>query len=434
VGRANAEPAVDDEVAAESAPRSSAAAGSAPPNRLVVLVGLPGAGKSTFAAALAAAGWQVASQDELGKDATEEAVAAAIKAGKRLVVDRCNVTASERRRLLEMRPVRPAAVHFTTAVEECVERVACRTDHPTIPYGCGRPAITSMARDIEPPLASEGFAAVHTVGGADEVNALLLRWGAAEAKCSPEGRIFKFPRTRHVLNTGGSAVTRDDLVMSSDDAVRFFDGRSVVVVEEKVDGANLGFSLSAEYQIGVQNRSHWVAAASHPQFSSLDGWLDEHGWALCQLLVPEVEVLFGEWVAARHSVAYTRLPGHFIAFDIYDKRTRRFVSAAERDRRLAGLGIPVVRSLARRPFSSAADLLTLLEEGSAYGDGFVEGAYLRIDEEFGGGAADAAPVNLRRGKIVRPDFIQGCAEHWTKGGLVRNGVRPDLWAEAEAEP
>lgn len=133
-------------------------------------------------------------------------------------------------------------------------------------------------------------------------------------------------------------------------------------------------------------------------------------------------MLYGEWCAARHSVAYSRLPGLFLAFDIYDKRTRAFASAAERGRRLAGLGIPVVRQLARRAFGSREELLALLEMQSAYADGFVEGAYLRID---GDGATNAA-----RGKIVRADFIQGCEDgHWMSKELVRNGVRPDLWEE-----
>lgn len=33
-----------------------------------------------------------------------------------------------------------------------------------------------------------------------------------------------------------------------------------------------------------------------------------------------MEVLFGEWLWARHSVAYTKLPAYFVAFDIYNKR------------------------------------------------------------------------------------------------------------------
>ena len=94
---------------------------------------------------------------------------------------------------------------------------------------------------------------------------------------------------------------------------------------QKVDGANLGLSLTRDYTVVAQNRSHTVCSATHTQFKGLDDWLEEHSWALCQLLKPEQEVLFGEWCLARHSVPYTRLPGYFIAFDILDKRTSRFL-------------------------------------------------------------------------------------------------------------
>ena len=43
-------------------------------------------------------------------------------------------------------------------------------------------------------------------------------------------------------------------------------------------------------QVRVQNRSHHVNAESHGQFRPLEAWLDEHRWALCQLLIPEEEV------------------------------------------------------------------------------------------------------------------------------------------------
>merc|ERR1712224_797920 len=113
----------------------------------------------------------------------------------------------------------------------------------------------------------------------------------------PNG-FFKFPRTQHVFNTGGTAVVR---------------------AEEKVDGANLGLSLTTAYEVRVQNRSHYVSAQSHTQFKPLAGWLDEHSWALCQLLEPEVEILFGEWVAMTHTCSYDKLPGYFLAFDLYNK-------------------------------------------------------------------------------------------------------------------
>ena len=94
-------------------------------------------------------------------------------------------------------------------------------------------------------------------------------------------------------------------------------------------------------------------------------------------------MLFGEWCYAKHSVAYSRLPGYFVAFDIDNKRTGKFCAAAERDRRLDGLDNPQVRQVAARAFGSKEELLALLETRSAYTDGFVEGVYLRIDDAAG---------------------------------------------------
>ncbi len=42
-----------------------------------------------------------------------------------------------------------------------------------------------------------------------------------------------------------------------------------VVVQEKVDGANLGFSIDGDWNIRAQNRSHYVNAQTHVQFANL---------------------------------------------------------------------------------------------------------------------------------------------------------------------
>merc|ERR1712241_1642543 len=110
--------------------------------------------------------------------------------------------------------------------------------------------------------------------------------------------------------------------------------------------------LTKEYEPRFQNRAHYVTSTTATQWQALDAWWDEHAWAVCRLLEPEVEVLFGEWLWARHSVAYSKLPGYFVAFDIYNKRMGRFCSARERDRRLEGLDIPTAPRVAERSFQS----------------------------------------------------------------------------------
>ena len=63
------------------------------------------------------------------------------------------------------------------------------------------------------------------------------------------GQFFKFPRTHHLVNTGGSAVSRDDLVLNVEEFKFWIGSGRVLRLEEKVDGANLGISLSADWEV-----------------------------------------------------------------------------------------------------------------------------------------------------------------------------------------
>merc|ERR1719263_884517 len=135
--------------------------------------------------------------------------------------------------------------------------------------------------------------------------------------------------------TNGKALTESDRLLGEAEAKEFYNGKTVVIVEEKIDGANLGISLTENYEPLFQNRAHYVTSSYAAQWKALDTWWENNAWAICQILVPEVEVLFGEWAYERHTVSYSKLPGYFIAFDIYNKAEGRFVSARERDRRLA---------------------------------------------------------------------------------------------------
>lgn len=131
-----------------------------------------------------------------------------------------------------------------------------------------------------------------------------------------------------------------------------------------------------------------------------------------------MEVLFEEWLWARHSVSYTNLPGYFVIFDIYNKREGKFLSVNERNRRLEGIEIPVVPKIAERAFNGRDDLTQFLTRQSAFGDGSLEGIYLRIDES----PTDGGLWLRRRGKIVRADFVQTIEEggHWIHRDVERN--------------
>ena len=62
---------------------------------------------------------------------------------------------------------------------------------------------------------------------------------------------FRFPHTPH-LAWLGEGVPRDDKVLSPPEVAVLLGAD--VVVEEKLDGANLGISLSPEGEVRAQNR------------------------------------------------------------------------------------------------------------------------------------------------------------------------------------
>jgi len=209
----------------------------------------------------------------------------------------------------------------------------------------------------------------------------------------------KFPRTPHVVNLG--AATRDDLVMSAADAAQMLRSPQLTV-EEKVDGSNLGVSFDPEtFQLRFQKRSHWVTPASEAQYAKLDTWAAKRHASLWRML-GTTRVLYGEWLAAVHTVAYDSLPDWFLAFDIYDSERRGFVCRSERDRLLNAAGIHAVRVVHAGPVASVPELVAML---SGAASGFctqftqAEGFYLRVDDADSGQVAACA-------KLVHPGFIQ----------------------------
>lgn len=221
----------------------------------------------------------------------------------------------------------------------------------------------------------------------------------------------KFPRTAHVMNMG--SASRDDLVMDKKDLQRFLANH--VVIEEKIDGANLGISITEDYEIRFQNRSHYVTSESATQWKTLDQWKRQHQEALYSLLTPNL-VLFGEWCYSKHSIHYTRLPDYFLAFDIYDKEKKKFLSVEKRDEMLHETGIRTVPHVGAGIYTPEQLQQLLKNSRSTHYDGPMEGLYLRIEKDG---------YLVERGKIVRADFLgegDGEVVHWSKKELIKNFV------------
>ena len=158
---------------------------------------------------------------------------------------------------------------------------------------------------------------------------------------------FKFKRTKHIFDAGGNGVTRDDLVMTKKEADSFLKN-STFVIEEKVDGANIGLSTDENFTIRAQNRSHFVNSSTHKQFSTLDTWIGEHSEDLYKILSPLGKfILFGEWLFAKHSIHYTKLPSLFLAFDIFDVEKKEYLDVGSRNAILNKTRIQTVPTIAQ---------------------------------------------------------------------------------------
>ena len=227
---------------------------------------------------------------------------------------------------------------------------------------------------------------------------------------------FRFPHTPH-LAWLGEGSPRDDKVLSPDEVTALLAGD--VVVEEKLDGANVGLSVAPDGRLRAQNRGQYLAEPHAGQFARLPAWLAQHGEGLRSVLTPNL-ILFGEWCAARHSLDYPALPDWWLLFDVYDRRKRKFWSTPRRNALAQQLRLAVVPRLAEGRHS-----LAMLKDGveqwnSRYRDGMLEGVIVRREDEN---------WLLARGKLVRANFTQAIDSHWRSRRLEWNRVH---WAASQA--
>jgi ATP-dependent RNA circularization protein (DNA/RNA ligase family) len=222
-------------------------------------------------------------------------------------------------------------------------------------------------------------------------------------------QFFRFPHTSH-LAWLAEGEPRDDKVLSAREAQALLAGE--VVVEEKLDGANLGFSLSAEGELLAQNRGQYLAEPHAGQFARLPAWISLHRDALLGALQPGL-MLFGEWCAARHSLDYGALPDWFLLFDVYDRDAERFWSTTRRNRLAARAGLAKVREI-QRGRTSLTELKQLVATAtSRFRNGPMEGIVVRSESD------DWCEA---RAKLVRPDFTQAIATHWRKRAIEWNRI------------
>lgn len=220
---------------------------------------------------------------------------------------------------------------------------------------------------------------------------------------------FRFPHTPHIAWLA-SGAPRDDKVLTPEEAQALL--QHPVVVEEKLDGANMGISFSSEAVLHVQNRGQYLNKPYGGQFARLDEWLAIREGELFDALGDRL-ILFGEWCAAQHSLDYETLPDWFLVFDVYDRDEQRFWSTRRRHELTQKLGLREVPRV-----SLGATSLPVLTEWvnthrSHYRLGSLEGVVIRHEDE---------DWLLGRAKLVRPDFVQSIEEHWRSRAIQWNRV------------
>lgn len=248
--------------------------------------------------------------------------------------------------------------------------------------------------------------------------------------------VHKYPRTRHIE---GSRLQPGDEDL---DAVPFsrIAGRHVVV-EEKMDGANVGIRFAPAGRLVLQSRGHTLAGGPRERpFALFKQWATACAGPLADRLADRF-LLYGEWLHAKHTVYYDHLPHWLMEFDVLDTTDGSFLDTPRRRALLAGLPVPSVRVLfsgtLRRPedlaallgpspFITADHLGRLRQETERLGldvgkvtretdpSRLMEGLYVKVEE---GG------VVRERYKFVRTDFLAAIARadgHWRERPIVPN--------------
>jgi hypothetical protein len=240
------------------------------------------------------------------------------------------------------------------------------------------------------------------------------------------GDFTKYPRTPHLF---GSKGTDDDKRLGEAESQKFL-ADSSLIIEEKIDGTNVGIHFSDAGEMVLQCRGHLITEGMHPQYDLFKQWTAAKRHVIEERLEDRF-ILFGEWVYARHSVHYRGLSHYFFEFDIFDKQHEAFLDLPGRLSLLDGMGlqtVPVVHTGA-----IARDQLVKLIAPSRFDsrfenpvtgqtDNLMEGLYLRTE---------ADGVVTGRAKFVRPEFVEKVKQstHWQHQqmtpNLLADGV--DIW-------
>lgn len=237
----------------------------------------------------------------------------------------------------------------------------------------------------------------------------------------------KYPRTPHLF---GSTGTEDDKHLNEKSSLAILADDSLII-EEKLDGTNVGLHFSSTGALLLQCRGHLITEGMHPQYDLFKQWANGKRLVLEKTLEDRY-LLFGEWLYAKHSIHYRKLSHYFFEFDIYDKQAEIFLDFQQRLALLEPLGlqtVPVVHKGAIKR-EQLSKLIGASQFDSQFDnpfthqtDSLMEGLYLRTE---------AKGVVTSRAKFVRPEFVEKIKQstHWQHQKMIPNKLAPsvDIWS------
>ena len=154
---------------------------------MLVLTGIPGSGKSTFAESLVREKPHIyvrVNQDSLGsRVACEELTRTVLEEGKCPIIDRCNFDPKQRRNFLNIAKsfnVPVDCIVFQFPMDLCIRRCRERRNHETITEENASGVVRLMLRQFSPPLPNrintETFRIIKTLDRLDAFNDLVLEY------------------------------------------------------------------------------------------------------------------------------------------------------------------------------------------------------------------------------------------------------------------
>jgi hypothetical protein len=258
--------------------------------------------------------------------------------------------------------------------------------------------------------------------------------------------VFKYPRTRHLE---GSRLQPGDHDLEAIDFSSLAEQH--LVIEEKIDGANAAISFAPDGRLLLQSRGHYLTGGERERhFNLFKTWAAAQQASLAAVLGARY-VLYGEWLYAKHTIFYDRLPHYFLEFDVLDSETNIFLSTPQRRQLLRGLPIVSMPVLRAGKFSRLADITRLvapsLYKSAAWRETLRAAAASRgLDVERAvretDGSDDMEGLYLKheddtrvigRYKWIRPSFLTSVVDsgsHWLARPIIPNHLADgvDLFA------